>query len=228
MHALDVVSLGFQSQETEELFFLFLQVDYISAFAHASWRVWAEAEEVTENIMLYRRFFQFSLSVISHWSAPSSNLRRRLRWGKLLWFRFCDDVLISYIVNHCLSFLHIISRGHGILVNNGWQPTSGRLWCQCWRCCSRPFDASFSWLLFLHRLNKLRWVCLLRGRSAIHDWCWLVGWQAEVGFDHWKFLVIFTKISIIFIIVLVIEKGDPLSKGVPILSLGDVPEVLDV
>lgn len=52
MHALDVVSLGFKTEETEELFLLFLEIDGFGSFAHAAWWVWTEPKEISEDVRL--------------------------------------------------------------------------------------------------------------------------------------------------------------------------------
>ena len=103
VHALDIVSFGLQAKQAQEFFFLFLKVDSLSAFAHAAWRVWSKAEEVTKDIILVRCFLDLSSSI------PSSALRRR---GWTLLVIISDDMLVAGWVNHGLSLLHVSNRRH--------------------------------------------------------------------------------------------------------------------
>lgn len=50
MHTLNIVSLGFVTKEAEEDLFLLLQVDWFGAFRHATWWIWTESKEISENI----------------------------------------------------------------------------------------------------------------------------------------------------------------------------------
>ena len=105
------------SVRLKELFLLFLKVNCLSAFAHAAWRVWAEAEEVTEDIILILCFLDLSGSI------PSSSLRRR---GWALLVIISNDMLVARWVNHGLSLLHVSNRRHQILVNGIRSQIAGR------------------------------------------------------------------------------------------------------
>ena len=76
---------------------------FTCAFAHAAWRVWSKAEEVTKDIILVRCFLDLSSSI------PSSALRRR---GWTLLVIISDDMLVAGWVNHGLSLLHVSNRRH--------------------------------------------------------------------------------------------------------------------
>jgi hypothetical protein len=51
VHTLDVISFGFKTEEAQELFLFFFQVDWFLTFAHATWRIRAKAKEISKNII---------------------------------------------------------------------------------------------------------------------------------------------------------------------------------
>lgn len=231
MHSLDVISFGLVWKKLQELCLFCFEVNWGSTLWQAAWRVWSEAEKVTEDIWGSSLLVRSPLGVSSlsgRWSVleHSCDLLRTI-------FLLLDGSSLNLFLQvfdgrHQCAWIAWLRSKRLLWLNLSWflegwpwrrlllsRSSLGRLnwWSYRW------LDWRYSpwWWYFL------LWCRLLRSwRRPNLLFFGVVEWsQDKSRFYHRKLFVIFTKITVEFIIIHIVEKSDPLSKGLS-LSISEI------
>ena len=212
MHALDVISLGLYWEKIKEFSFFCFKVDWWGTLGEAAWWVWPKTKEVTEDIWGSGLLIGSPLGISSSsWGRSVLKHSYKFLWASISWFQTSVNLLFD-ILNWRIE----IANATAWPCDSSWLlHTGSRRWLlDHWGSCNNWL----SWWLNLWKVISLWWKFVL-WRCCLGPWwgCWLLWlllnlhWKSS--FYHWELFIIFTKISIEFVIINIIEKSDPLSKS---------------